>query len=160
METVEGIQVREIRDADIQQIKALWASAGLTRPWNDPDVDIAFARKGPHSTILVAQLANRICASAMVGEDGHRGWVYYVAADPAWRGKGLGRCIMHEAERWLQRRGVWKVQLLVREDNTGVKDFYSHIGYRNTGSVCFQKELSSWAPGSGLSWSATRQAEQ
>lgn len=142
MEASESIQFREARDPDLEQIKTLWSLAGVARPWNDPDADISFARKGPHSTILVAQLANSICATAMVGEDGHRGWVYYVAVDPVYQGKGLGKRIMQEAEGWLQRRGVWKVHLLVRDDNAAVKDFYSHIGYRNTGSICFQKVLS------------------
>jgi ribosomal protein S18 acetylase RimI-like enzyme len=88
---------------------------------------------------LVAELSGRIVATAMVGEDGHRGWVYYVAADPHQKGIGFGRAIMDAAETWLAKRGVWKVQLLVRQDNVAVKQFYEHLGYRDTQSVCLQK---------------------
>ncbi len=83
----------------------MWHAAGVSRPWNDPVRDIAFARRGPHSTVLVAELGGRIVATAMVGEDGHRGWVHYVAADPAHQCEGLGRAMMDAAEKWLAVRG-------------------------------------------------------
>jgi ribosomal protein S18 acetylase RimI-like enzyme len=131
--------IRDIGDEDVEQAIAIWHASGIARPWNDPATDIAFARRGPHSTVLVAESGGRILATAMVGEDGHRGWVYYVAAAPEHHGSGLGRAMMAAAETWLARRGVWKVQLLVREDNTRVKEFYEHLGYRDARSTCFQK---------------------
>lgn len=134
--------IRDISDDDVEQVIALWRAAGVARPWNDPETDIAFARRDSHSTVLVAVLDGRVVATVMVGEDGHRGWVYYVAADPAHQGKGLGRSIMAAAERWLAERGVWKLNLLVRGDNTRVKQFYEHLGYTDTQSTCLQKVLS------------------
>lgn len=128
-------------DDDAAQVIAVWHAAGVARPWNDPVRDIAFARRDAHSTILVAEQGGRLVATAMVGEDGHRGWVYYVATDPNAQGQGLGRSMMDAAEAWLAARGVWKVQLLVRGDNEKVKRFYEHLGYRETGSTCFQKEI-------------------
>jgi ribosomal protein S18 acetylase RimI-like enzyme len=46
---------------------------------------------------------------------------------------------MDAAEHWLAQQGVWKVQLLVREDNAAVRQLYEHLGYRDTRSICFQK---------------------
>lgn len=132
-------EIRDISDGDVEQVIALWHAAGVTRPWNDPAADIAFARRGPHATILVATVGGRVAATSMVGEDGHRGWVYYVATAPERQGSGLGRAMMEAAEAWLARRGVWKVQLLVRADNPRAVGFYEHLGYRDTGSVCMQK---------------------
>jgi ribosomal protein S18 acetylase RimI-like enzyme len=134
-------EVREIRDGDIEPVVALWTAAGITRPWNDPYRDIAFARTGDHSTILVAVADDQVVATVMVGEDGHRGWAYYVAADPIHHAQGLGRTIMAAAEQWLIARGVWKIQLLVRGDNKQVVSFYEHLGYHDTGTVCMQKVL-------------------
>lgn len=133
--------IRDIRDEDIEQVIALWHAAGVARPWNDPMKDIAFARRDVHSTILVAVLDGRVAGTVMVGEDGHRGWIYYVAAAPEHQGSGLGRSLMNAAEDWLARRGVWKMQLLVRDDNAKVKDFYRHLGYQDTRSTCFQKVI-------------------
>jgi ribosomal protein S18 acetylase RimI-like enzyme len=137
----DGGTIREIRDDDLDQVVALWHISGVARSWNEPATDIAFARRGPHSTILVTEMQGRIVASAMVGEDGHRGWVYYVAAMPEYQGTGLGKSIMAAAESWLKQRGVWKVQLLVREGNERVRQFYQHLGYRDTRSICFQKVI-------------------
>ena len=134
-------QIRDIADGDIDQVIALWHAAGVTRPWNDPGRDIAFARRDAHSTVLVGADGGRIVASAMVGEDGHRGWVYYVAIAPELQRSGLGRIMMQAAEDWLIRRGVWKVQLLVRADNKKATKFYEQLGYKDTTSVCFQKVL-------------------
>lgn len=136
--------IRDIRDEDIEQVIALWHASGIARPWNDPAKDIAFARRDTHSTVLVAVSDGRIAATVMVGEDGHRGWVYYVAADPERQGSGLGRAMMNAAEHWLAKRGVWKLNLLVREDNARVQDFYRHLGYQDTRSTCFQKTIAPW----------------
>lgn len=149
-----SLVIREICDGDADQVVALWHAAGVSRPWNDPATDIAFARQGPHSTILVAhdeasaaaQAGHPLVATAMVGMDGHRGWVYYVACDPGRRRQGLGRAIMAAAERWLTARGVWKVQLLVRAGNDDARTFYEHLGYHDTGTTCLQKVLQPIGP--------------
>ena len=87
------LAISPIVDADVDAVIALWQRCGLTRPWNDPAADIAFARKGANATILVGRHAGTVSASAMVGHDGHRGWVYYVAVDPDLQGKDFGRTI-------------------------------------------------------------------
>ena len=132
---------RDIEDADIAAVIALWHAAGVARPWNDPATDIAFARRHPHSTVRVAVQGDAIAGTAMVGEDGHRGWVYYVAVAPGMQRHGLGRALMDDAERWLAARGVWKLQLLVRGDNLAAVGFYEALGYADTRTVCLQKVI-------------------
>ncbi len=60
---------------------------------------------------------------------GHRGWLYYLAVDPAERGKGLGRRMVADAEGWLAGRGVGKVNLMIRQSNEAARGFYQAIGY-------------------------------
>ncbi|NIJ19455.1 ribosomal protein S18 acetylase RimI-like enzyme [Sphingomonas naasensis] len=107
---------------------ALWRACGLTRPWNDPDADFALALDSPSSTVLVARGASGIDGSVMVGFDGHRGWVYYLAVAPDGRRAGLGRALMEAAETWLRARGAPKIQLMVREDNHQALGFYQALG--------------------------------
>ncbi|HWA60636.1 MAG TPA: GNAT family acetyltransferase [Caulobacteraceae bacterium] len=135
------VEVREIEDADFDAVVEVWRLAGVARPWNDPATDVAFCRKSPHATILVGTTAGRLVATAMVGEDGHRGWVYYVATRPDLQRGGIGRTMMQAAEDWLRARGIWKLQLLVRADNAAAKGFYERLGYHDTGSVCLQKAI-------------------
>jgi len=138
---IESTEVRPARDGDTEALVALWEACGLTRPWNDAREDIAFARGGPASDVLVAVREGRIVASAMVGHDGHRGAVYYVTADPARRGQGLGRLIMDAAEAWLRARGVWKLNLMVRRGNEGAMGFYAGLGYGQDEVVAMSKRL-------------------
>ncbi len=143
---VPALAVSDIADADIAAVIALWQACGLTRPWNDPSADIALARREPHSTVLIGRDDDAIVATAMVGHDGHRGWVYYVAADPALRGKGFGRAIMKAAEDWLRATGIAKLQLLVRRENAGVAAFYQSIGYEEAQTIMFAKWIDGREP--------------
>ncbi|MFI2362245.1 GNAT family acetyltransferase [Promicromonospora sp. NPDC019610] len=119
----------EITDADVDQVVELWRECGLTRPWNDPHLDIADARAGACSTVLVARAHGRVAASAMAGYDGHRGWLYYVAVAPGLQGTGLGRAAVVAAEAWLVAHGARKIQLMVRSTNRDVLSFYERLGY-------------------------------
>ena len=130
-----------IEDADVAAVIALWQRCGLTRPWNDPAADIALARQGANAAVLVGRDGRGIVASVLVGHDGHRGWVYYVAVDPDCRQKGYGRIIMAAAEDWLRARGIEKLQLMVRPDNTQVMAFYESLGYGEQQRVIFAKWL-------------------
>ena len=121
--------VRAVADGDEPAVVALWRDCGLTRPWNDPHADIAFARGKPNSDVLVGLADGRIVASAMVGHDGHRGAMYYVSVAPPERGRGYGRRIVAAAEDWLRQRGVRKANLLVRRGNEDVLGFYGDLGY-------------------------------
>jgi ribosomal protein S18 acetylase RimI-like enzyme len=77
----------------------------------------------------------------MIGHDGHRGWLYYVAARPTSRSKGVGRRMVQAAEDWLRQRGIVKAQLLVRETNTKVVGFYEHLGFEVAPRVVMSKWL-------------------
>ena len=140
-EAVPRLAIAPIADTDVATVIALWQACGLTRPWNDPAADIALARRGPNSTILIGRVDNHIVATAMVGHDGHRGWVYYVATDPDRRARGYGRAIMNAAEVWLRAAGIAKLQLLVRRENAHAGAFYQSIGYAEAQTIVFAKWL-------------------
>ena len=137
----EALAIALIADADIASVAALWQRCDLTRPWNDPSGDIAFARRGPNSAVLVGRHADAIVATVMVGHDGHRGWFYYLAVDPALQGRGFGRSMTQAAEAWLVGRGIAKAQLMVRAENDRVRAFYEALGYGEQRRVLFAKWL-------------------
>jgi ribosomal protein S18 acetylase RimI-like enzyme len=120
---------REYTERDLEAVVALWDACGLTRPWNPPRRDIALLQESGHGALLLAEEAGAIVGSVMVGHDGHRGWLYYLAVLPERQRGGLGKALVAEAETWLEARGVRKVQLMIRPDNTGVIRFYEAIGY-------------------------------
>ena len=124
-----SIRIRAVEDADAAAVAALWRDCGLVVSYNPPDHDIAFCRATPTSELFVAEVDGAIVATAMAGHDGHRGWLYYVAVDPARRGDGLGRQMVAHAEAWLAGQGVRKVNLIIRDTNAAVQAFYERLGY-------------------------------
>ena len=137
----QDLAIAPIADADVADVVALWQRCGLTRPWNDPSADIAFARRGPNSAVLVGRDGGALVATLMVGHDGHRGWFYYLGVDPALQGRGFGRAMTQAAEAWLAERGIAKAQLMVRADNDGVRAFYQALGYGEQERIIFAKWL-------------------
>ena len=114
--------------ADGEAVIGLWKACGLTRPWNDPLSDFRLALSTESSTVLAARDGEAMVGTIMVGFDGHRGWVYYLAVDPKARRTGLGRALISAAEAWLVARGCPKVQLMVRQDNAEALGFYEALG--------------------------------
>ena len=135
------LAIAPIGDADVPAVVALWQRCGLTRPWNEPSADIAFARRGPNSAVLVGRHDGALVATVMVGHDGHRGWFYYLGVDPALQGRGFGRAMTQAAEAWLAERGIVKAQVMVRADNDRVRAFYQALGYGEQERVIFAKWL-------------------
>lgn len=133
--------VSPIVDADVPVVIDLWQRCNLARPWNDTTADIALARRDENSDILIGRDGDSIVASVLVGHDGHRGWVYYVAVDPDHQGKDFGRGIMAAAEDWLRAKGIEKLMLLVRSDNKKVQQFYERLDYVEQDRVIFAKWL-------------------
>ena len=128
MNDPKDLGVESATSADAAAVIALWQACALTRPWNDPATDYARAVAGERSAILLLRSGNTIVASVMVGDDGHRGWVYYLAVAPDRRRAGLGARMMMAAESWLRARGVPKIQLMVREGNEDALAFYAALG--------------------------------
>ena len=75
----DSLDIRPLQQGEEETVIALWEACGLTRPWNDPRRDLDFARGKTASTVLVGRLDGRLVASVMVGHDGHRGALYYLA---------------------------------------------------------------------------------
>lgn len=126
---------------DRETVVALWRACDLTRPWNDPDRDFLLAVSGAISTVLVVRDGDAITGSVMVGFDGHRGWVYYLAVHPGFRRTGLGRALMAAAEDWLVERGAPKIQLMVREVNAAATRFYEALGLERQAVVTYGRFL-------------------
>ncbi len=82
----------------------------------------------------------------MAGYDGHRGWINYLAVDPARRRSGLGRRLVDEAVRLLAERGCAKVNLQIREGNDAAVSFYERLGFRLDPVVSMGKRLVSDEP--------------
>jgi ribosomal protein S18 acetylase RimI-like enzyme len=135
------IEPQSLPAARVAEAVELWHEAGLTRPWNDPVVDLQRALAGPASTVLAAVEDDVLVATAMVGHDGHRGWVYYLAVRAGMRRRGYGRAMMRACEAWLDAEGVVKLNLMIRAGNAAVCDFYAALGYDTENVIFMSRRL-------------------
>jgi ribosomal protein S18 acetylase RimI-like enzyme len=153
------MSTRRATHEDESEVVALWLACELVTNYNDPSNDFHFAISGTSSDVLVNEdVTGKINGSVMVGHDGHRGWLYYVAAAPHVRGTGLGRKMVFAGEQWLRQLGVVKAQLLVREANTKVLSFYEHLGFEVAPRVVMGKLVKVTKTDRPV-WRETRSAE-
>ena len=136
------MEIRPLAETSAAAAVALWQEAGLTRPWNDAEGDFLRAVRGPDSAVLgVTGEDGALLATAMVGHDGHRGWVYYLAVAAGHRRRGLAGRLMEACEDWVRARDITKIQLMVRGDNEPVVAFYERLGYEPSDVVVLGKRF-------------------
>jgi len=141
MKNISDLNIRPYHSADKQDIIRIWSECGLVVPQNDPEKDIIRKLKVNPDWFLVGLLGNQVIATCMVGYEGHRGWINYLAVDTAYQRKGIASQMMKEAEHILKNAGCPKINLQVREKNKGVIQFYESIGYRIEPMVNMGKRL-------------------
>jgi ribosomal protein S18 acetylase RimI-like enzyme len=133
--------IRPYQASDEDTVIALWNECGLTRPWNNPHRDIARKMTEQPELFLVVVDKQEVIATAMIGFDGHRGWVYYLAVAASHRHQSIGRKLMSEAEHLLMERGCPKISLMVRSSNVSVIEFYRKLGYAQDDVVTLGRRL-------------------
>jgi ribosomal protein S18 acetylase RimI-like enzyme len=136
-----ALLLRPYSGDDERKVIDLWARCGLLRSWNDPAKDIWRKRQVNPEWFIMAELNQKLVGTIMIGYEGHRGWINYLAVDPTVRRKGIGRSLMKRAEEVLQAVGCPKVNLQVRAGNDVAAEFYSSLGYAKDEVISFGKRL-------------------
>ena len=135
------MEIRPYQESDQDAVVALWQQCELVKPWNDPVKDIHRKLCIQRDLFLVGSMNGRLVATVMVGFEGHRGWVNYLAVSADCRKQGLGRLLMDEAEARLREIGCPKINLQIRRSNADVVAFYRSIGYSEDDVVSMGKRL-------------------
>lgn len=121
--------VRPFAPGDEDAVVGLWKACDLVVPHNDAQRDITRKLRVNPEWFLLALSEGQVVGSCMVGYEGHRGWINYLAVTPAFRRRGLATHLMREAERLLHGAGCPKINLQVRSGNRDVIAFYQSLGY-------------------------------
>ena len=133
--------IRPYENQDQRGVVDLWMKCGLTTPQNNPVVDIERKLKVNPEWFLVCVQNELVIGSCMVGYEGHRGWINYLAVLPEFQNRGIAKKLMNRAEELLIDVGCPKINLMVRSTNSTVADFYKHIGYLEEDRICLGKRL-------------------
>jgi ribosomal protein S18 acetylase RimI-like enzyme len=132
--------IRPYHAAVEDAVIALWRACGMMR-WSDPRKDIARKLRVNPEWFLVGESEGRVVATCMIGYEGHRGWINFLAVAPTLQGGGHGRALMAEAERILRGVGCAKINLQVRATNTRVIAFYEKLGFATEDLLNLGKRL-------------------
>lgn len=124
------MKIRKMKAADYDRVYALWMRTpgmGL----NDLDDSIEgitqFLNHNPETCFVLEE--GDIYGVVLTGNDGRRGYIYHLAVDPIYRGKGYGKSLVEYALTALKDMGVNKVALVVFETNEKGNAFWDHMGF-------------------------------
>jgi len=138
-------EIIEFEEKQRSDVVHLWETCELTRPWNDPDRDIDRVLQHEVGKLFILKrndsVNDKVLGSVMVGYDGHRGSVYYLAVHPDFQKQDLGRILMDHSENYLRSLGCPKLNLNIRTTNLTVIEFYDRLGYLEDEVVTMSKRL-------------------
>ena len=109
----------------------LWKECDLIVPQNDPVEDIHKKLEFQPELFFVALLDSKLIGTVLVGYEGHRGWLNYLAVLPSYQKRGYGRKLVERAIAELEKLGCLKLNVQIRESNVSAVAFYEHLGFRN-----------------------------
>jgi ribosomal protein S18 acetylase RimI-like enzyme len=136
--------IRPYAASDFAAVTALWDATGISIQYNDPAKDIPRMLATHDCQLYVGTESDRVIASIMVGHEGHRGWLYKLAVLPEFQGQrpwprpGASR----PSAGW-SRAACRKVNLMIRDTNIKVRDFYQRLGYEVAPRTVMQRWLDS-----------------
>ena len=150
MTTTTPLSIRCFEASDTDAVVALWQEAfpeyrDVTRPQRNPHLSIANKMATQPELFFVAELDGRVVGTVMSGYDGHRGWMYSLAVDTAYRRLGIGKQLVAHAEAALTARGCPKVNLQVLSAKEDIRAFYEALGYRADAVISLGKRLGEFA---------------
>jgi ribosomal protein S18 acetylase RimI-like enzyme len=138
---MNDLTIRTYAPQDEDAVVELWHKCDVVVPWNDPKSDIRAKTEFQPDLFLVGKVDGTLVATVMVGYEGHRGWINYLAVDPSMQRQGIGTRMMQRAEQLLKALGCPKINIQVRATNAQVLAFYEKLGYMQDPLVDLGKRL-------------------
>ena len=126
------IQTREFGIDDYDAAVELWNRVeGLdVAEGDDRETIRRFLARNPGLSRIAADGA-KIVGAVLCGHDGRRGYVYHLAVDPEYHGRGLGRRLIDECLAGLKRAGLERANILVAKDNPRGLEFWRRSGWED-----------------------------
>lgn len=130
---IPGITLRACRPEDIPAVAAVDAIA-FEDPWR---YDAGYLRdlldRYPH--FVVAESQGRVIAYQCSIVDRYAAQIVRLAVLPEYRGRGLGRRLLHEAFLFCAGQGLDRVYLNTQKENAASQQLYTRLGFRQCGPL-------------------------
>jgi ribosomal-protein-alanine acetyltransferase len=91
--------------------------------------------KARHHPLMVARSSGRVVGYIVISlpARSNAARVYSIAVDPSHGRRGVGRELLHAAERYARAHGRTRLRLEARYDNASAIALYEKLGYHNFG---------------------------
>jgi len=124
------IQTREFGIEDYNAAAQLWQRVeGVDIAEGDSKEEIArYLLRNPGLSRVV-MVGSTMTGVALCGHDGRRGYIYHLAVDPKYQGRGFGKRLLDECLEGLRRAGITRVLIMVANDNPRGRDFWKRNGW-------------------------------
>ncbi len=124
------IVYRALTAEDIPAARALWGAApGVELAEGDsPSELLAYVARNPGMS-QAAVVGSTLAAAVLAGQDGRRGYLYHLAVDARFQGRGIGRVLVERSLAALRQAGLTRALILVAADNAGGAAFWSRVGW-------------------------------
>jgi N-acetylglutamate synthase len=124
------IQTREFSIDDYDAAIELWKRLeGLEIAEGDDRESICRFLGQNRGLSRVATDGPRMVGAALCGHDGHRGYIYHLAVDPKYQGRGLGKRLVNECLDGLRGAGLQRANIMVADDNPRGREFWKRCGW-------------------------------
>lgn len=136
------MQYRPMIAGDYEAAYRLWENtAGMGLSGADSREEILrYLERNPGISQVCVNEDGTLAGTAMCGHDGRRGYMYHVAVSGSSRGSGAGREMVSRCLGKLREAGIMKCHLMVIEDNSLGRSFWSGIGWQERdGLVLFSQ---------------------
>ncbi|MBQ9983386.1 MAG: GNAT family N-acetyltransferase [Lachnospiraceae bacterium] len=128
---------------DYKAVHELWGSCdgiGLNEI-DDSESGIArFLFRNP-DTCFVAKVDETIVGAILAGNDGRRGYIYHLAVEKQYRGKGIARQLTNMAVSALEHLGIQKAGLVVFSDNKEGNAFWDRLGFTVREDLTYRNKM-------------------
>ena len=143
MTTPGAVTTREFVLSDHERAVALWCEIDSVEICEgDSREEVAEYLKRNPGLSRVAEIDGKMVGAVMCGHDGRRGWIYHLAVAQEYRGRGVGKMLLDDCVRGLQRAGLKRAIILVEGQNAAGHKFWLREGWENIdGAIPMTREL-------------------
>ena len=130
MTTPGAVTTREFVLSDHGPAVALWSEIDSVEICEgDSREEVAEYLKRNPGLSRVAEIDGKMVGAVMCGHDGRRGFIYHLAVAPKYRGQGVGKLLLDDCVRGLQRAGLKRAIILVEGQNAAGQKFWLREGW-------------------------------
>jgi len=125
------VKIRRMRPDDVESAIRIWEPLdGIALSGADePERLREFLRRNS-LTCFVATNDNDVIGTVLGGSDGRRGYLYHLAVDPHFRGRGIGKSLVDSCLDAFRQAGLQKSHLFVVSGNDQGLQFWQAAGWK------------------------------